>query len=83
MKPDKQLSEILKADYGKFFITKVEDLIRLIKLPVPPVRSTTHTFIYLTAGEAVMSIGSETYTIYKDQCLFVPVGKVYSFTNVD
>jgi len=83
MKPEKKLNEMLKSDFGKFFITKVEDMIRLIKLPVPPTRATNHSFIYLTKGEAVMSIGGETYTIYKDQILIVPAGQVFSFTNVD
>ncbi|QDK83842.1 helix-turn-helix domain-containing protein [Spirosoma sp. KCTC 42546] len=83
MQPEQQLDAILKSDFGKFFIVKVEELIRLIKLPVPPIRSTTHTFIYLTDGEAVMTIGSETYTIFKNECLVVPAGQVYSFNNVD
>lgn len=83
MQPEQKLDALLKVDFGKFFIVEVEKLIRLIKLPVPPIRSTTHTFIYLTDGEAVMTIGSETYTIYKNECLVVPAGQVYSFNNVD
>jgi AraC family transcriptional activator of pobA len=83
MQPEKKLDAMLKPDFGKFFVVKVQDLIRLIKLPVPPSRSTTHTVIYLTEGEAIMSIGSETYTIYKDECLFVPAGQVMSFKSLD
>lgn len=58
-------------------------MIRLIKLPVPPARSITHTFIYLTAGEAVMTIGSGTFKIFKDECLVVPAGQVFSFDYPD
>ncbi|MEQ9439403.1 MAG: hypothetical protein RIG62_10155, partial [Cyclobacteriaceae bacterium] len=83
IRPSEKPDTILKSDYEKFFIVKVEDLIRLINLPVPPMRTTNHTFIYLTDGEAVMSIGSETYTIIKNECLFVPAGQVFSFDNVD
>lgn len=83
MQAEQKLNEILKLDFEKFFITKVEDLIRLMKLPVPPARVHNHSFIYLTQGEAVMSIGSDTYTIYQDECLFVPAGQVFSFNNVD
>ncbi|MFN8345358.1 MAG: AraC family transcriptional regulator [Spirosomataceae bacterium] len=83
MQSEQQLNTLLKSDFGKFFIVRVEDLIRLIKLPVPPVRATNHTLIYLTEGEAVMSIGSETYTILKDECLIVPAGQVFSFSNLD
>lgn len=83
IKPDRKLNNLLKPDFGKFFIVKVEDMIRLIKLPVPPTRATTHTFIYLTSGEAIMTIGSDTYKIFKDECLIVPAGQVFSFSNLD
>lgn len=78
-----KLDSMLKAGIGEFFIVQVQDLIRLIKLPVPPVRSIGYTFIYLTGGDATMTIGSETYTIYKNECLFVPAGQVYSFKTLD
>ena len=83
MKPEQQVEDLLKTDFGKFFIVKVEDLIRLMKLPVPPTRALTHTLIYLTEGEAIMRIGSEKYTILKDECLIVPAGQVFSFDNID
>jgi AraC-like DNA-binding protein len=83
IKPERNLDDLLKLDFGKFFIVKVEDLIRLIKLPVPPSRATTHSFIYLTEGEANMTIGSQSYKIIKDECLIVPAGQVYSFAKHD
>ncbi|MDN5214755.1 helix-turn-helix domain-containing protein [Fulvivirgaceae bacterium BMA12] len=83
MKPEQELDTILKSDYGKFFIVRVEEMIQLIKLPVPPTRATTHSLIYLTEGEAIMTIGSETFTMYKDECLFVPAGQIFSFSNAD
>ncbi len=78
-----RVDEMLKSGFGKFFITRVEELIRSIRLPVPPARSSTHTFIYLTDGEAVMDVGRETYTVYRDECLVVPAGQVFAFANVD
>lgn len=83
IQPEPRIDALLKLDFGKFFIVKVEELIRLIKLPVPPIRSTNHTLIYLTDGEAIMTVGSETYKIFKDECLVVPAGQVFSFANVD
>lgn len=64
-------------------MVQVQDLIRLIKLPVPPTRSTTHTLIYLTSGEANITIGSGSYTIYQHECVVVPAGQVYSFAKHD
>jgi hypothetical protein len=83
MQSGQNLDALLKSEFGKFFIVRVEEMIRLIRLPVPPIRAQTHTFIYLTSGEAVMSIGSETYKIFKDECLVVPAGQIFSFANLD
>lgn len=83
IKGEEETNALLKADYGKFFIVQVQDLIRLIRLPVPPTRSTTHTLIYLTSGEANITIGSRSYTIYQHECVIVPAGQVYSFAKHD
>lgn len=83
MKSGQTVDGLLKADFGKFFIVKVEHLIRQIKLPVPPNRATTHTFIYLTSGTANMNIGSSSFTIRKGECLIVPAGQVFSFSKLD
>lgn len=73
------LKRILKPDIGKFFIVRIEDMYRLVTCAVPASRSTTHSCLYLTEGEAIMKIGSEIYSIHKDEMLFVPAGQVFSF----
>ena len=78
-----ELDEILRPDYARFFVVKVEDMIRLMRLPVPPTRSLGNTIIYLTEGEAIMHIGSERYRIVAHECLIVPAGEVFSFDNID
>ncbi|SFD60613.1 AraC-type DNA-binding protein [Chitinophaga sp. CF118] len=70
---------ILKPGIGKFFIVRVEDMYRHVTHAVPASRGTTHSCLYLTEGEAIMKIGSECYTIHKDEMLFVPAGQVFSF----
>jgi AraC-like DNA-binding protein/mannose-6-phosphate isomerase-like protein (cupin superfamily) len=83
IRSEKELDDMLKPDFSKFFMVKVQDLLRLIRLPVPPVRTTNHTFIFITHGQATMVIGSERYKIHKNECLFVPAGQVYSFARRD
>ncbi|MBC8153735.1 MAG: helix-turn-helix domain-containing protein [Bacteroidetes bacterium] len=83
VQPEPEANALLKTDFGKFFIVKVEEMIRLMKLPVPPTRTNNHTLIYLTDGEAVMTIGRETHQIFRDECLVVPAGQVFSFDQVD
>ncbi len=59
MESGQKLDSLLKVDYGKFFIVKVEDMIRLIKLPLQPTKSTTHTFIQPKYEEERMEILKE------------------------
>lgn len=83
IQPEPQVNTLLKTDFEKFFVIKLEEMTRLMKLPVPPTRITNHTLIYLTEGEAVMTMGSETYKIGSGDCLVVPAGQVFSFDKVD
>lgn len=83
MESGQPLQAMLKQDFGKFFIVKVEEMFRLVKLPVPPNRAITHSFIFLTEGEANMTIGSEACTIHQNECMVVPAGQVFSFNKPD
>ncbi len=67
----------------RFFVVRVEEMSRLMRLPVPPTRLTNHTLMYLTSGEAVMSVGSETHKIGPNEGLIVPAGQAFSFDTVD
>lgn len=81
--PSKELEALLKGDLLKFLVVKLEDMYRHVTRPVPASRSVTHSCLYLTEGEAIMKIGSETYKIGKDELLFVPAGQVFSFKEND
>lgn len=81
--PSNELMGLMKAGYEKFLVVKLEDMYRHVTNAVPASRSVTHSCLYLTSGEANMKIGSESYTIHKDQMLFVPAGQVFSFGEKD
>jgi len=83
MNAEKQVDDMLKPGFGKFFISRVHEMLRIIKLPVPPARSTNHTLAFITEGEAIISIGSKKYTIQANECFIVPAGQVFSFSNLD
>lgn len=81
--PSKELTAIVQEENEKFFITRIEEMYRLVKHHVPASRSTIHSVLYITEGEAVMKIGSEQYKIQQDEMLFVPAGQVFSFQTGD
>jgi AraC family transcriptional activator of pobA len=83
MKPAPALNKLVKPDYGRFFITKVQDLIKMSQVPVPPARSTTHIIIYLTSGVATMRIGFHPVRIRKNECLVVPAEQVFSYDKYE
>ena len=83
IQPDAKMDSLLKAEFGKFFIVRLETMSSLMKIPVPPTHSTNHTLVFLTDGQATMTIASETYIIYQQQCLVIPAGQAFSFDSVD
>lgn len=83
MQPDPRIEQIIKQDYGRFFIVNVHDLIKLSKLPVPPTRANTHTIIFLTDGIATMKIGFQQVEIHKNECLIVPAGQVFGYDKYE
>jgi AraC family transcriptional activator of pobA len=81
--PGISLNDILPFDFGNFFVVKVEEMFRFMKLPIPPTKATIHTLIFITEGQATMNIGSQSYTIEKNNCFIVPSGQVFSFGTPD
>ena len=78
-----ELGRLLKGNFSQFFIVRVEEMYRLVKEDVPATRSTGHSFIYITEGEAVMTIGSKQYKTRRGELLMVPAGQVFSFNQGD
>jgi len=83
MQPRQELDAMLQPDFDKFFIVRIEDMYRLVQRPVSACRATTHSCLFLTSGEAVMKIGSQTYRLHPHEILFVPAGQVFSFQPGD
>jgi AraC-like DNA-binding protein/mannose-6-phosphate isomerase-like protein (cupin superfamily) len=81
--PDAGLRKMMRTDYGRFFIVDVQDMIKVSKVPVPPTRSENHSIIFLTAGEATMTIGLQKVKIKKNECLVVPAGQVFSYDRYE
>ncbi|MFN8394544.1 MAG: helix-turn-helix transcriptional regulator [Bacteroidia bacterium] len=80
---DARIESNLRDNEGRFFAIPVQEMLRLSKLPVPPVRSTGHTLIWLTHGEANMKVGYEACRAVAGECLFVAAGKVFSYDRLE
>lgn len=81
--PSQRLEAMVRENGDHFFALPVQEMLRLTKLPVPPVRSTGHTLIVLTRGEANMKVGYEACRAVAGECLFVAAGKVFSYDRLE
>jgi len=81
--PSEDLKTIVSVEQDNFFITRLEDMYKLVTRNVPASRSTINSCLFVTEGEAVMKIGSDLYKIHKNEMLFVPAGQVFSFQTGD
>jgi len=77
--PSRELEEKWRGDISMFLIIRIEDMYRHVKKPVPAAKSTSHSCLFVTEGEAVMKIGYEQYRVGQNELLFVPAGQVFSF----
>jgi AraC family transcriptional activator of pobA len=74
---------LLLTNSAQFFIMAVEQLYPLFTQGVPPSRSTGHSFVYLTSGQARMRIGNDSYCVGPHEMLIARAGQVYSFEPGD
>lgn len=81
--PDPALQGLLGAQPEQFFILRVEEMYRHLHGPVPPVRSVSHSALFITSGEARMTIGYDHYVAQTNDLLLVPAGQIYSFRPAD
>lgn len=93
LKPDEMLEsfmsvgskrdDVFKQDYELFYIARLQDLTEISKVPVPPVKAITHTLLFLKSGALFMKIGSHSIKIHDNQCVIIPAGQVFSYSDDD
>ncbi len=76
-------NEIFKKDFELFYIAKLPEVNEISKLPVPPVKARTHTLFFPTSGLISIKIGSSTIKISQNECLIIPAGQVFSYSDED
>lgn len=81
--PGMDRQSVFNGGCGKFFIVKVEDMYPHLKGGVPASRAATHSCLFLTEGNAIMKIGSESCEIHENELLFVAAGQMFSFSEGD
>ena len=76
-------NEIFKKDYELFYIARLQEVNEISTPPVPPVKARTHSLFFLTEGIISIKIGSHAIKIGKNDCLIIPAGQVFSYSDED
>lgn len=76
-------NKIFKQDYALFYIAKLEDISKISKPPIPPVKAKTHTLFFLKKGIIHMKVGSRTVRIQDNEFIIIPAGQVFSHSDED
>ena len=78
MQDGSKRDEVFKKGHEHFYIAKLQDLTEITKPPIPPIRAKVHTLLFLTSGVVTMKIGFYPITVYKNECIVIPAGQVFS-----
>lgn len=83
MDVDPGKTDVFKEHYSQFYIARLQDLNKISKPPIPPVKSEAHTLILPTSGRLCLRIGSFQIDSEQGCCVIIPAGQVFSYSLDD
>lgn len=70
--------------HTELFVIKPLDMKETkVNLPSQVVRSNIHCFVFITGGEALITIGEKSYFFRPDECATIPAGQIFSIRYFD
>ena len=75
--------KISMNDSGFFVLRRLDMRGRKVEMPSAPVRSPIHCFFFVTRGEALITIGEESYFFKDSECAIIPAGQLFSVRYYD
>lgn len=73
-----RFSKMPLHDAGLFVIRRLHAETNKTDRPTPLIRSVIHSFVFITKGETLISIGEESYLFKKNECAIIPAGQFFS-----
>lgn len=68
---------------GLFVVRRLDMRGNRVQSPAQPLRSPIHCFFFLTAGEALIAIGGNSYFFRANECATIPAGELFSVRYFD
>ncbi|MBD2703281.1 helix-turn-helix domain-containing protein [Spirosoma sp. BT702] len=79
---DASWDERFKENFNQFIISRLETSWRVIKLPLPPSRTSNHALFFVTSGQMEVSIGHQTYTVGPQSLVIVPALQIFTIQTI-
>lgn len=71
-----------KADFNQFIVSRLEESWQVIKLPLPPSRTSNHALILVTAGRVDITVGHQAYTLLVNDLVIVPALQIFTIHTI-
>lgn len=70
--------------HDEFFVIRELDMKGVkVNLPSRTIRSNIHCFFFITSGEALITIGEQSYFFKTNECAVIPAGQLFSIRYFD
>jgi len=73
----------IPTDVEYFAVRRIQMKGVKVELPAPLIRSSIHCFVFIIQGEAIITIGDESYCFKENECVAIPAGQVFSVRYFD
>ncbi|GAB3886688.1 helix-turn-helix domain-containing protein [Spirosoma agri] len=79
---DASSTERFKADFNQFIIAPLQYSRPVIKLPLPPSRTSNHVLVLVTGGQVEMTIGHQAYSLADHELVIVPALQIFTINAI-
>jgi len=76
-----RFSKMPLHDSGLFVIRRLHTQTEKTSQPTPLMRSTIHSFIFITKGETLVTIGEKNYLFKANECAVIPAGQFFRYVT--
>ena len=73
---------LFKTNFNQFIIGTLETSRFVIRLPVPPSRTSNHALIFLIDGQVDLTIGHQPYTLRAQELVVIPSLQIFSLNII-
>ena len=79
---DESWEDRFRPDFNQFIIAPLEYARPVIKLPLPPGRTSNHVLFLVTNGQIEMTVGHTAYTLLTDDLVVIPASQIFSLSTI-